>query len=101
MIFAKIKIAIAAVFASIVAGLAIMLKLSQSKNKKLTEDNRVLEGNLEVKEEEMEDALDIKDFEIDREKTESKIQEEANENLDAAIADIDEIPDGEEFEVKL
>jgi len=100
-IFSNIKVAIVAAGAAVVAGLLFMLKLTQSKNKKLTEDNRVLEGNLAVKDEQLEDTIDAKDFEINRGNDEALIDEEAEADLEADIDTIDDIPDGEDFKVDL
>lgn len=100
-IFTKIKVAFAALVAGGIALLGFMLSREKSKNAELTEDNRVLEGNLAVKDESHKDELAIKDFETDRERNEKEESNQASEEKESTDSKIDNTSDGEEYKVDI
>ncbi len=100
-IFTKIKLAAAGMIAAVVALLGILYSREKKKNSELQEDKRVLEKNLEVKDEVHKDELAVKDFEVAIEKNEKKISDKSIEKKKSTDSAIDNTPDGEEYKIDL
>lgn len=98
---AQVKAFIAALVLAGVAILFTLLKIEKKKTESLKEDKRVLKNNAKETAVITKDRLDVKDFEVDREKKKADIEGKV-EAIKAGNADkVENTPDGEPYEVKL